>query len=83
MAEIVEKLDPFRWKVSQVLVVVGENECDKRKRDATRFVITDAQYNDFCRRHEHLKCMIPEPNKAMKSSYLVSGEVKVDILKLY
>jgi radical S-adenosyl methionine domain-containing protein 2 len=72
MADMVQKLDPFRWKVFQVLVVVGENESDGRKRDATKFVITDAQYEDFCRRHAHLKCMIPESNKAMKSSYLVS-----------
>ncbi|TVY47045.1 Radical S-adenosyl methionine domain-containing protein [Lachnellula occidentalis] len=75
MADMVQKLDPFRWKVFQVLVVVGENESDiRRKRDATKFVITDAQYEDFCNRHKHLKCMIPEPNKAMKSSYLLIDE---------
>ncbi|TVY21360.1 Radical S-adenosyl methionine domain-containing protein [Lachnellula arida] len=74
MAEMVEKLDPFRWKVFQVLVVVGENENTERERDATKFVITDAQFEDFCSRHRHLKCMIPEPNKAMKSSYLLIDE---------
>jgi len=72
MTDMVQKLDPFRWKVFQVLVVVGENENDARKRNARDFFITDAQYEDFCSRHKHLKCMIPEPNKAMKSSYLVS-----------
>ncbi|TVY60826.1 Radical S-adenosyl methionine domain-containing protein [Lachnellula suecica] len=74
MADTVEKLDPFRWKVFQVLVVVGENESDGRKRDATKFVITDEQYADFCSRHKHLKCMVPESNKAMKSSYLLVDE---------
>lgn len=72
MAEMVQKLDPFRWKVFQVLVVVGENESDERKRDATKFIVTDAQFEDFCSRHKHLKCMVPEPNQVMKSSYLVS-----------
>jgi hypothetical protein len=73
MTDMVKKLDPFRWKVFQVLVVTGENESDKRKRDATKFIVTDEQYEDFCSRHRHLKCMIPEPNKVMKSSYLVSS----------
>ena len=72
MADMVQKLDPFRWKVFQVLVVIGENESDKRKRDATKYIVTDEQYEDFCSRHKHLKCMIPEPNEVMKSSYLVS-----------
>lgn len=57
----------------QVLVVKGQNDGDKRKRDATKFIVTDEQYQEFCRKHEHLKCMIPEPNSSMKSSYLVSS----------
>lgn len=69
---MVQKLDPFRWKVFQVLVVVGENDTDGRKRNATKYIVTDAQFEDFCHRHGHLKCMVPEPNKVMKSSYLVS-----------
>jgi len=73
MFEVIEKLNPFRWKVFQVLVVTGENEGDQRKRDATKFIITDEQFDDFCKRHSHLKCMIPEPNRIMKSSYLVSS----------
>ncbi|KAK4552943.1 hypothetical protein LTR86_010075 [Recurvomyces mirabilis] len=62
MAEIVEKLDPFRWKVFQVLAVGGENNSteaetalDKRKRDARGLLISKEQFEDFCGRHEHLK----------------------------
>jgi radical S-adenosyl methionine domain-containing protein 2 len=77
MADMVQKLDPFRWKVFQVLVVTGENESDKRKRDATKFIVTDEQYEDFCVRHKHLMCMIPEPNRVMKSSYLVSAPLHI------
>ena len=72
MADMVEKLDPFRWKVFQVLIVAGENDNDERKRNATKFIITDEQFEDFCSRHRHLKCMVPEPNSVMKASYLVS-----------
>ncbi|EKD20856.1 uncharacterized protein L3040_000960 [Drepanopeziza brunnea f. sp. 'multigermtubi'] len=74
MSEMVEQLGPFRWKVFQVLVVKGQNDGDKRKRDATKFIVTDEQYQEFCRKHEHLKCMIPEPNSSMKSSYLLIDE---------
>jgi radical S-adenosyl methionine domain-containing protein 2 len=77
MSEMVEQLGPFRWKVFQVLVVKGQNDGDQRKRDATKFIVTDEQYQEFCRKHEHLKCMIPEPNSAMKSSYLVSRSAQI------
>lgn len=73
MTQMIEELQPFRWKVFQVLVVAGENENDERKRNATTVVVTDEQFEDFCTRHAHLKCMVPESNKAMKSSYLVSA----------
>ncbi|KUJ11894.1 radical SAM enzyme [Mollisia scopiformis] len=74
MADMVQKLDPFRWKVFQVLIVAGENDTDERKRNATQFIVTDEQYEAFCRRHRHLKCMVPEPNSVMKSSYLLVDE---------
>ena len=72
MSDVVEKLKPFRWKVFQVLVVEGENESDQRKRNATKFVITDEQFATLCQTHGHLDCLVPESNNAMKSSYLVS-----------
>jgi radical S-adenosyl methionine domain-containing protein 2 len=72
MVGMLRELVPFRWKVFQVLVVVGQNESDVRKRDARKFIISDEQFNAFIERHKDLKCMVPEPNQVMKSSYLVS-----------
>ncbi|KAI1811967.1 radical S-adenosyl methionine domain-containing protein 2 [Poronia punctata] len=81
MAETVWKLDPFRWKVFQVLYVEGENDAmeedsdqDKRKRNARDLLITDEQFEDFCRRHRQLECFVPEPNSLMASSYLILDE---------
>jgi radical S-adenosyl methionine domain-containing protein 2 len=78
MASTVERLDPFRWKVFQVLLVEGENDdgsaLDKRKRDARELLISDEQFRAFCDRHEHLACFVPEPNSLMASSYLILDE---------
>ncbi|KAF8162408.1 hypothetical protein K438DRAFT_1858551 [Mycena galopus ATCC 62051] len=81
MAATVEQLDPFRWKVFQVLLVEGENDesekdsaLDKRKRDARKLLISNDEFRDFCERHEHLSCFVPEPNSLMASSYLIVDE---------
>lgn len=81
MADTIEKLDPFRWKVFQVLPVEGENDAseqetdlDKRKRNADKVLITDEQFAAFCDRHKHLKCFVPESNQLMASSYLIVDE---------
>ncbi|KAJ6463989.1 hypothetical protein C8R45DRAFT_770134, partial [Mycena sanguinolenta] len=83
MAETVELLAPFRWKVFQVLLVEGENDSggggtdialDKRKRDARKLLISDEQFGAFHARHEHLACFVPEPNSLMASSYLILDE---------
>ncbi|KAJ6457513.1 radical S-adenosyl methionine domain-containing protein 2 [Mycena vitilis] len=81
MTTIVEQLDPFRWKVFQVLMVAGENDdsntniaLDKRKRDARKLLISDEQFRAFCDRHKHVKCFVPEPNSLMASSYLILDE---------
>ncbi|KAI1341817.1 hypothetical protein F5Y15DRAFT_413741 [Xylariaceae sp. FL0016] len=73
------QLDPFRWKVFQVLYVEGENDetdsrLTKRKSNAKKLLITDEQYEAFCAKHRHLSCMIPEPNSVMASSYLLVDE---------
>ena len=68
------RLAPFRWKVFQCLVVEGENENATRKRDATKFLVTDEQWKTFCERHKDLPCYIPEDNKTMASSYLLLDE---------
>lgn len=81
MAAIVADLDPFRWKVFQVLLVENENDSaktetveDKRKRDARQLLISKEQFDTFCNKHNHLPCCIPEPNDVMASSYLLLDE---------
>lgn len=73
VAQIAE-LSPFRWKVFQCLIVAGENDNPKRKRDATKFLVTDEQWRTFCDRHKHLPCYVPEDNNSMASSYLLLDE---------
>ncbi|KAI1386385.1 uncharacterized protein F4822DRAFT_314524 [Hypoxylon trugodes] len=80
MAETVQRLDPFRWKVFQVLFVEGENDAEEdaqlknRKHNAKKLLISDEQYEAFCKKHRHLNCFIPEPNSVMASSYLMIDE---------
>lgn len=81
MAWIIESLDPFRWKVFQVLPVGGENDAseaetdlDKRKRNVKDVLVTNQQFAAFCERHKHLECFVPETNDLMASSYLIVDE---------
>lgn len=71
----VAKLEPFRWKVFQVLRVEGENDSNQTLRDVRDFEIEDEEFEQFCRKHEHLSCFVPESNKVMADSYLVLDEV--------
>ncbi|KAI8944308.1 hypothetical protein F4801DRAFT_585566 [Xylaria longipes] len=81
MVEIIRQLDPFRWKVFQVLYIEGENDAkdedvylNKRKRNARKLLISDEQFKTFCDKHQHLKSFVPEPNSLMASSYLILDE---------
>ncbi|KAF5562231.1 radical s-adenosyl methionine domain-containing protein [Fusarium phyllophilum] len=74
MSAEIERLEPFRWKVFQCLIVAGENENATRLRDATTFLVTDEQWKTFCGRHKHLPCYVPEDTNAMASSYLLLDE---------
>lgn len=74
MNGIIEQLRPFRWKCFQVLLVAGENDSDKTLRDVRKFQITDDQYREFCLRHQHQPCFVPEPNNLMAKSYLILDE---------
>lgn len=67
-------IDPFRWKCFQVLIVKGENNSQTTLRDATRFSITDEEFQQFCEKHAHNKCLVPESNQVMRSSYLILDE---------
>ncbi|KAF2257217.1 radical SAM enzyme, partial [Trematosphaeria pertusa] len=74
MVDVVRELDPFRWKVFQVLVVEGENESEQRMRDARKMLVTDEQFGSFCKRHEGVRGFTPESNDVMQSSYLILDE---------
>ena len=74
MTGFIAELQPFRWKAFQCLIVTGENDNEKRKRDARNFLVTEEQWKVFCDRHKHLECFVPESNKAMKGSYLLLDE---------
>ena len=70
MTHEILKLQPFRWKVFQCLIVAGENDNETRVRDARKFLVTDEQWQTFCGKHKHLPNFVPEDNKSMAGSYL-------------
>ncbi|KAI0457182.1 hypothetical protein F5B21DRAFT_521429 [Xylaria acuta] len=81
MVDMIKELDPYRWKVFQVLYVPGENDAEdedinlsKRKRNARKLLISDEQFKTFCNKHQHLKAFVPESNSLMASSYLILDE---------
>ncbi|CZS92393.1 related to Radical S-adenosyl methionine domain-containing protein 2 [Rhynchosporium agropyri] len=74
MRTAIEEIAPFRWKCFQVLVVKGENDSDVTLRDATRFVITDDEFQQFCIKHSTCSGFVAEPNNIMKDSYLILDE---------
>jgi radical S-adenosyl methionine domain-containing protein 2 len=81
MASVIQDLQPFRWKVFQVLFVEDENDAstsdtvqDQRKRDARALLISQEQFEVFCGKHRHLEAFVPEPNDLMASSYLILDE---------
>ncbi|KAI9768260.1 MAG: hypothetical protein M1840_005090 [Geoglossum simile] len=43
-------------------------------RDASRFIITDEEFEKFCKAHSGNNCFVAEPNNIMKSSYLILDE---------
>lgn len=67
-------IDPFRWKCFQVLIIKGENNSQTTLRDATKFSITNEEFQQFCEKHAHKKCLVPESNEVMRSSYLILDE---------
>ena len=75
MNEKVQKLDPVRWKVFQVLILEGENSGrDGDLRDATKLKVSKSQFDAFCDRHAGQKALIPESNDVMQNSYLLLDE---------
>ena len=75
MSSAIEELRPVRWKVFQCLLIEGENMGgESNLRDARSLTITEEQFQEFCQRHQHLKCFVPESNEAMRNSYLILDE---------
>jgi radical S-adenosyl methionine domain-containing protein 2 len=74
MRDAIQAIAPFRWKCFQVLVVKGENDSDARLRDATQFVISDEQFQQFCQKHLDCSGFVAESNNVMKDSYLILDE---------
>lgn len=74
MNDGVKQIDPFRWKCFQVLIVEGENDSKDTLRVASRFAITDEEYQAFCDAHWRNEAFVAEPNKVMRSSYLILDE---------
>ena len=74
MNESIARLDPFRWKCFQVLIVKTENDGKDSLRNGQDFIISDEEYELFCAKHENQKCFIKESNSVMKSSYLILDE---------
>lgn len=74
LSQNIALLEPFRWKCFQVLQVDTENAGTTAIRDCSEFLITDEEFADFCRRHQHLQCFVPETNVLMKSSYILVDE---------
>ena len=70
----IETLQPFRWKCFQVLIVQGENDSKATLRDARKFLISSDEYNNFCKRHDRQKNLVPESNRVMAKSYLILDE---------
>ena len=66
LSEFIEYARPNRWKVLQVLPIVGQN--DKSIDD---FTISSKEYNYFLNTHKTLKAIVPESNEEIKGSYVM------------
>jgi radical S-adenosyl methionine domain-containing protein 2 len=74
MNKQISRLQPFRWKCFQVLMVAGENDSDKTLRDVRKYTISDSEYQEFCLRHQAQPSFVAEPNNLMAKSYLILDE---------
>lgn len=63
MQNFIDKVEPERWKVIEVMSIQGQND-----RKFNKFAVTDLQYDYFISRHRD---MISENNDLMKGSYVM------------
>jgi len=74
MNEYVTRLDPYRWKCFQVLLLNGENAGGGDLRDARDLVVTRDEFDAFITRHSSQPMLIAEANDVMQNSYLLLDE---------
>ena len=65
MQSLISELGPDRWKVFQFLPIEGENDGS-----ALSMLITNDQFMEFVKRHDHLR-PVYEDNNAMTGSYIM------------
>ena len=69
------RLQPFRWKCFQVLLLKGENSgVAGDLRDGRPLAITNEQFRSFIERHRAHRCLVFEDNRLMLNSYLLLDE---------
>ncbi|APG66510.1 hypothetical protein LPB136_13545 [Tenacibaculum todarodis] len=66
LTDFIEYANPQRWKVLQVLPIVGQND-----NKIEEFKITTKEYNYFFNTHKDLKAIVPESNEEIKGSYVM------------
>ncbi|WP_299386014.1 viperin family antiviral radical SAM protein [uncultured Lacinutrix sp.] len=66
LTAFIEYAKPQRWKVLQVLPIVGQNDAK-----IDEFKITAAEYNYFLTTHSDVKTIVPESNDEIKGSYVM------------
>lgn len=70
MSEVIRRLAPRRWKLFQMLPVVGEN-----KGNAADYEVSREEFLEFVKRHRRLSDagvnIVPEDNAHMTGSYLM------------
>ncbi|RXJ51544.1 radical SAM protein [Gelidibacter gilvus] len=66
LAALIQYANPKRWKVLQVLPMIGQND-----NTIDDFKISEQEFNFFLDNHKEIKTMIPESNDAIKGSYVM------------
>lgn len=64
--EFIAYANPKRWKVLQVLPIVGQND-----ENIIDFEISHDQYKQFLQTHNNIKSIVPESNDEIKGSYVM------------
>jgi radical S-adenosyl methionine domain-containing protein 2 len=80
MSNIINELNPIRWKIFQVLDMQGENYFDNQpeKNMIKDLLITEEDFNKYLDRNRkglvNKEVLVPESNELMRSSYLLVDE---------